>query len=390
MDILNSGSFVPLDNREKIDQLIFTATTLATEVSRAEGFQSSGSTNHELGLEMWKGAEYMCRAHEEATIRNLFLSKFLERLREIERHHVQPRAVQAEIPIAQAALHGRQDLMPDVPQPQFQPVPTAFPIDPFQEKVSDPKPRQGRDEYLGVVFQTLETESGRKSYADECKPEFERDFAEMSASLEEEESVAMAADSNEVELRESIASNPPQAGDPTAISANDTDFAASGIKEESVREEGCTTEPPAVNTAPGVASIVLSEIEPYNFDSCTVTAVIQLLPESSGIRKSVISIRSHDFAPKISISEIANEHIQEGINRCLETALGHYRNNLPLLAAEKVKKQKSAGKKSSKKVDEKDIKVGSVSDDKKTVGSTVPPATQGSGADKNQQNLFAS
>ena len=85
MEILNSGSFVPLDNREKIEQLIFTAKTLATELSRTEGFRGSGPTNHQLGLEMWKGAEYMCRAHEEATIRNLFLSKFLEKLRDIER-----------------------------------------------------------------------------------------------------------------------------------------------------------------------------------------------------------------------------------------------------------------------------------------------------------------
>ena len=59
MEILNSGSFVPLDNREKIDQLIYTARELATEVSRAEGFQSSSQTNDQLGLEMWKGAEYV-------------------------------------------------------------------------------------------------------------------------------------------------------------------------------------------------------------------------------------------------------------------------------------------------------------------------------------------
>ena len=46
MDILNSGSFVTLDNREKIDQLIYTARELATEVSRAEGFQNGGQTNY--------------------------------------------------------------------------------------------------------------------------------------------------------------------------------------------------------------------------------------------------------------------------------------------------------------------------------------------------------
>ena len=85
MQILNRGSFVPLENREKIDQLIYTAREMATEMSRYEGFQNKSQTNHQLGLEVWTGSEYVCRAHEEANIRNLFLSKFLERLREIEK-----------------------------------------------------------------------------------------------------------------------------------------------------------------------------------------------------------------------------------------------------------------------------------------------------------------
>ena len=42
MEILNSGSFIPLDNRERIEQLIFTAQTLASEVGKNSGFQSSG------------------------------------------------------------------------------------------------------------------------------------------------------------------------------------------------------------------------------------------------------------------------------------------------------------------------------------------------------------
>ena len=85
MEILNSGSFIPLDNRERIEQLIFTARALAEEVSRNDGFQSSGQSNQQIGLELWNGAQYMTRSHEEVTVRNIFLSKFLERLREIER-----------------------------------------------------------------------------------------------------------------------------------------------------------------------------------------------------------------------------------------------------------------------------------------------------------------
>lgn len=106
MEILNRGSFVPLDNRERIDQLIYTAREMATEMSRDEGFQNKSQTNHQLGLEVWTGSEYVCRAHEEANIRNLFLSKFLERLREIEKeNNIQIRtAAPAATPIVTAPV----------------------------------------------------------------------------------------------------------------------------------------------------------------------------------------------------------------------------------------------------------------------------------------------
>lgn len=41
MEILSSGSFVILENREKIEQLIFTANELAKAASQAEGFIST-------------------------------------------------------------------------------------------------------------------------------------------------------------------------------------------------------------------------------------------------------------------------------------------------------------------------------------------------------------
>ena len=85
MQILSSGSFINLENREKIEQLIFTARELANAASQAEGFVNAGPSNGRLGVEMWQGAEYMCRDHEEATIKNIFLSNFLERLRDAGR-----------------------------------------------------------------------------------------------------------------------------------------------------------------------------------------------------------------------------------------------------------------------------------------------------------------
>ncbi|MGH9947053.1 MAG: hypothetical protein ACRD6X_07645, partial [Pyrinomonadaceae bacterium] len=368
MEILNSGSFVPLDNREKIEQLIFTAKTLATEVSRAEGFQSSGSTNHQLGLEMWKGAEYMCRAHEEATVRNLFLSKFLESLREIAKQGaVQPSPVQTQVtnrPTARPPFEGQVQV---VAAPPTQPVPIPIPAATSPEIVPDPYAQETRDEYLGVISRARDIDSGRSSYADECKPEFERELTETNNALETEEIIPATEESNKVEPRESTASYTPQEGKPTAIAAGNMDVSASEPNETPADEDAATAEPPTSDTE--VAAIVLSEKEPYNFDSCTVTAVIQLLPESGGIRKSVISIRSHDFAPQISISDTRNSDVLEGIKQYLETAFGHYRTNLPVLAAEKIKKQKPTGKKRSIN---KVASAGAVSEVKTSDDSMVP------------------
>ena len=41
MEILNGGSFVPLENREKIEQLKFTAKELAGEAARSVGFRTT-------------------------------------------------------------------------------------------------------------------------------------------------------------------------------------------------------------------------------------------------------------------------------------------------------------------------------------------------------------
>ncbi|HQU94423.1 MAG TPA: hypothetical protein PLK77_19155, partial [Pyrinomonadaceae bacterium] len=160
MEILNSGSFIPLDNREKIEQLIFTARTLASEVSRSEGFQSSGQSNQEIGLELWKGAEYMTRAHEEVTIRNLFLSKFLETLREIERETPQ----RASAPAKQLV---EDDRGPDSAMSSA-----------TQTKIETESTVKARDEFLGVV-DSDELVEERPSYANECIPECEDEMVSM-------------------------------------------------------------------------------------------------------------------------------------------------------------------------------------------------------------------
>jgi hypothetical protein len=81
MEILSAGAFINLENQEKIEQLKFTAAELANAAIETTGFVNSEESGKNLALEFWQGLEYMSRETEEATIKNIFLNHFLDRLR---------------------------------------------------------------------------------------------------------------------------------------------------------------------------------------------------------------------------------------------------------------------------------------------------------------------
>lgn len=397
MEILNSGSFIPLDNKEKMEQLAFTAATLATEVSRSDGFQSGGQANHKLGLELWSGAEYVCRAHEEATIKNLFLSKFLQSLREIEKQNGgQPRPLQAQVvnpaaprqpdpadpvqPIPDPSHAVRTDPVPVPVQPvhpQPQPAPVYQPQDP------------ARDEYLGIVSPDERGESNKPSYADECVPGYDPEIEALVEKFDNESSepdadisnkpVSDAADATEQSVStdlvetEAISESESESGSPDVVvqSASTETGEAEVLPDEN-----------EITVVESIESIVIPEKEPYNFDGCTVTAVIQLLPESSGARKCVVSVRTHDFTPRAAIVDVAIADAFSQISATLGLAFEQYRNELPARAAEKVKKEKPVAKKQSKSP-AKTGKAASTAPSKPDAQTTS--STNATATDQNQQ-----
>lgn len=358
MEILNSGSFIPLDNKEKMEQLAFTAATLATEVSRSDGFQSGGQANHQLGLELWSGAEYVCRAHEEATIKNLFLSKFLQSLREIEKQNGgQPRPLQAQV--VNPAAPRQPDPVQPIPDPShaIRTDPVPVPVQPVQpQPAPEYQPQDpARDEYLGIVSPDEEGESNKPSYADECVPGYDPEIEALVEKFDNESSEPGADISNEPVS---------DAADATEQSVS-TDLVETEVISESESESGspdvvvqcASTETGEAEVVPdekeitdaeSIESIVIPEKEPYSFDGCMVTAVIQLFPECSGARKCVVSVRTHDFTPRVAIVDVEIADALSQISATLGLAFEQYRNELPARAAEKVKKEKPVAKKQSK------------------------------------------
>lgn len=380
MDILNSGSFVPLDNKERMEQLVFTAKTLATEVSRADGFHSSGPSNYQLGLEMWKGAEYVCRAHEEANIKNIFLSKFLEALREIEKQNaVRPGHPQAQVTDSPTVRP------PDRVHPQVTTTTLANPPGPVPlsetsdspDRAPQQEPEEPNDEYLGVVSNHNETETKGQSYADECVPEVDADIEAIVDRLEAENPEPVGAGSKQTEIVANANASPGKAepDDPPPAERN-----VSEVVEEEIRTEpGDSPKPCAIE------SIVLAEKEAYNFDGCTVTAVVQLLPEADGVRKCVISVRTHDFTPSVAIVDVTTADALSQISGALGLVFEQYRNEMPARAAEKLKKEKLAVKKAAKPAAKASTTAAA------TAKSDAAPtaSTEAAATDQNQQGLFA-
>lgn len=309
MQILSSGSFINLENREKIEQLIFTAKEIAAAAVETEGFVSDGENNRRLALEIWQGAEYMCREHEEANVKNIFINNFLARLKELGGEA----AAQNGFSSNSAASNGTTNAV-----------------------------NQSKDEFLGFVSSPPETDQNTDAevYQTPNENTVETDVAESMNNAPEDLIFGSQSEKGATELpapnealieliqaSEIAQSSSEKIGEPNEVGDNN----AAQIPVQNV-----------TNEKPVIGAISLPEKEPYQFDKCTVTTIIQLLPtEADHKRRAVISVRTHDFAPQIWTHEFPSETGLEAMMPVLNDALNRYSQELPLKVIDKLKREKS-------------------------------------------------
>lgn len=298
MEILSAGAFINLENQEKIEQLKFTAFELANAALDTTGFVNTEESGKNLALEFWQGLEYMSRETEAATIKNIFLNHFLDRLRS-----ARPTQSAAEI---------------DLPQKTEQVV---------SEQIHQAE--KPEDEYLGVIEMT-----------DEENP-LEENQSEVTVNLTRAEEISTSEDSSFQEVEVKTTEN---------ISPETVEETASSASEIEEKVEAAMEKP--VETGEASNELSLPEKEPYQFNKCTVTATIQLLPEGTDgttVRKAVFSVRTHDFAPQISLVELAGNNLTAEIMPELEKVLATYKSDLPLKVMDKLKKEKTTAKRNAPK-----------------------------------------
>ena len=310
MEILSSGSFVNLENQGKIEQLIHTAKEIAAAAVGTDGFVSEEENNRRLALEIWQGAEYMTRDHEEAQVKNIFINNFLDRLRELGGASKTPNAKPEN-----SASAGKEN--------------------------SPDENAASRDEFLGFVgtAEVSEQESAERASPDgENTLETANDVA-APVSYTIPDSQDEKDGDNFVEPDNSLteATLETETAKPEKDEPQETNQPAESSKDENIQVEA--------NPKQNVSTITLPEKEPYQFDKCTVTATIQLLPVGDGIRRAVLSVRTHDFAPQISVVELNDGATPAQLLPALQSAFDKYKTDLPVKVMDKMKREKPAGKK---------------------------------------------
>lgn len=329
MQILNGGSFVSLDSAEKIEQLVFTAKQIARTAVETEGFVNIEANNRQIALDIWQGAEYMTREHEEAQVKNIFVKNFLEELRELRNAEQMP---------GEAVSNNAAEIAADESGETIKP--------PNANSATDE-----RDEFLGFVAPT-ESENVAASTEVTALPvaapdeaaRFEDDFK---AELLAPETTANDEATNEVEAEATNESESETvAADSSGSPENLSSSSQVGLEAQTIKNEAANAVKIPETRDASTGAIVLPEKEPYQFDKCTVTATVQLLPVEANDerRKVVLSVRTHDFAPQISIVEIARDAASTEITLALERAFESYRANLPLRVMDKLKREKSSAK----------------------------------------------
>ncbi|HRH46300.1 MAG TPA: hypothetical protein PKY82_31940, partial [Pyrinomonadaceae bacterium] len=324
MEILDAGAFINLENQEKIEQLKYTAVELAKAALESDGFVNQEEPARKLALEFWQGLEYMCRETESTAIQNIFVGQFLEHLR----------ALRLAVVITENPSLG--ETVENNLNPAHQPI-------------------LGQDEFLGVLSAENQiSELNETGEEDQLIPV----FADNSSS-----SIEVVAENNSTEDRQIEVSLPLELqSEPDQSSENPNQNIEFSNDEEEIESEDLETEEfeteevessevkseeikSTVMEATG--NLTLAEKEPYQFHKCTVTATIQLLPvtENSDVRRVVLSIRTHDFAPNISLVEVSSANLTTALVPELEKVLARYQAELPLKVIDKMKKEKTSRQK---------------------------------------------
>lgn len=316
MQTLQTGSFLRLENDSAVESLKFTARLLAEHTEKVVKENLNAASLENLANNLWQKAEYVTLEVERRRLREIFVTNFTERFRELK-------------PDFDALTNEIADLFNQAAAPEKIEVKG-------EQAISQPN--------TSPMQQTPEVEAQKDEFLGLVKPD--ESFGET---VTDETVIAteVPKEINQTTVQTEVIKTENECG--TAETAL-TESEKVSQTEETVKEDSNADKPQTIaqnNSRPATQakseSVFITTKEPFEFGKCTVNLNLVLLPSSgsNSSRKAIISTVSHQLPPEIECLEINEGENLEQIAALVKDKLARFQQTLPVKYIEQLRTSKT-------------------------------------------------
>ncbi|HLM62533.1 MAG TPA: hypothetical protein VK308_17155, partial [Pyrinomonadaceae bacterium] len=311
MQTLTAGSFLNLENAEKVEALKFTARRLAEHTTAVIAENLPPAALAGLANDLWQKAEYVARETERRRLREIFVENFCEQFRELKPEVPATEILSVEV---QPGISADGNINS---AEQQSPVTVESVSTPNLPKERATEVEGKKDEFLGFV------ETGEMLVESPASSMGAAGEVATPTAQEDKQVIAEAKVSTENPNKEI----PQSTVAPAADAKSNPQPSASAIKSNAA--------------APKSANALE---EPFEFGKCTVSLNLTLLPssgDSRGQRRAIVSATSHNLPPEIEFLEIGEGENLTEIAALLKGKLERFKQTLPAKYIERLRASKT-------------------------------------------------
>lgn len=355
MQTLTAGSFLNLENASTVEALKFTARRLAEHTANVvkENLQAAALEN--LANSLWQKAEYVARETERRRLHQIFVENFSERFRELKPETVEAQKSELTVSPVEATIKNAES-DEQSPAPLTNESGDAESAAASKNVSLSVSPEESaavvegkRDEFLGFV------ESG-EPFGDALATDANVEAATTAQTIAQADTELVAEPSksenqSSIEITNS-ANQPADTADQSVPPTSENSITA---KTEATVSASADSKPATTTTAAttsasknGVSAVAADGREPFEFEKCTISLNLTLLPAELGktARRVIVGATSHNLPPEIDFLEISEGGDLTQIACLVRDKLARFRQTLPVKYIEQLRASKA---KSAKK-----------------------------------------
>lgn len=354
MRTLTAGSFLHLENASTVEALKFTARRLAEHTGTVVKENLNAAALENLANSLWEKAEYVARETERRRLHQIFNENFSERFRELKPEAAEAQEPEPSVPPAVATIENaepeKQSPAPVIVESGENESATKTSENVFSSVVSPEKTATAaegkRDEFLGFV------ESG-EPFGDAQATDGRAQAATTAPTIAQAGN-ELAAESSKPEIQSTVIAETLNSGSQSA-GVGDTDDSLATENSNHAKTEPTTVAASAKSeptTATAVAAsagksgtnaVAADGREPFEFEKCTISLNLTLLPAESGknARKVILAAASHNLPPEIDFLEVTEGDDLTQIAHLVCEKLARFKQTLPVKYIEQLRQSKN-------------------------------------------------